>query len=94
MSSGILMPGILLAFCAGFPGNASSFAQRHLIFGGSSIDPSRKRKRDPRMAAWWEDEPVPQRRTTLPPAKLKLPSAQETWKIVKHMVSASPPAIA
>lgn len=39
-------------------------------------------------AAWWEAElPAPERRTALPHAKLKLPSAQETWNIVKHMVT-------
>ncbi|EIE26339.1 hypothetical protein COCSUDRAFT_58876 [Coccomyxa subellipsoidea C-169] len=39
---------------------------------------------------WWEAElPAPERRTALPHAKLKLPSAQETWKIVKHMVSSN-----
>ncbi|BDA41103.1 Oxysterol-binding protein-related protein 1A [Coccomyxa sp. Obi] len=41
-------------------------------------------------AAWWEAElPAPERRTALPHAKLKLPSAQETWNIVKHMVSSN-----
>lgn len=39
-------------------------------------------------AAWWEAElPAPKRRTALPQAKLKLPSAHETWNIVKHMVT-------
>ncbi|KAK9916529.1 hypothetical protein WJX75_003761 [Coccomyxa subellipsoidea] len=42
------------------------------------------------MAPWWDAElPAPERRTALPHAKLKLPSAQETWKIVKHMVSSN-----
>ncbi len=40
------------------------------------------------QGAWWEAElPAPDRRTALPHAKLKLPSAQETWNIVKHMVT-------
>ena len=31
---------------------------------------------------WWDDEPVPARRTALPETKAKLPGVQEVWTLM------------
>ena len=43
-------------------------------------------KGPPTNSAWWEDEPVPTRRTALPETKAKLPSVQELWTLVKAVL--------
>ena len=36
---------------------------------------------------WWEDEPIPERRESLPETKPRMATANELWKVVKHSMT-------